>query len=111
MKTMDKLKNKYKWVEVKNHPTYKSKRMREHRYLAEKHLLNEENSIIVNGVRILKKDYVVHHIDGDKTNNNLSNLVVLSKSEHTRLHNLEAPRKRCQKTGRFISKKGNDINE
>lgn len=100
---MDKKKNKYKWVKVKNHPTYKGKAMREHRYLAEKYLLNEENSIVVDGVRVLKKDYVVHHIDGDKTNNDLSNLAVLSKSAHTRLHNLEAPRKRCAKTGRFIS--------
>ena len=98
------MKNKYKWVKVKNHPFYKSKTMREHRYLAEKYLLNEENSFEYEGKRYLKSGYVVHHIDGDKTNNDLSNLAVLSKSAHTRLHNLEAPRERCAKTGRFIRK-------
>lgn len=29
---------------------------------------------------------VVHHIDGDKTNNNATNLMVLSKEEHRKLH-------------------------
>ena len=29
----------------------------------------------------------VHHIDGDKTNNDPSNLEVLGRSEHSRLHN------------------------
>ena len=30
---------------------------------------------------------VIHHIDGNKTNNNISNLEALSKSTHTTLHN------------------------
>lgn len=101
---MDKLKDKYKWVGIQNHPTYKSKRMREHRYLAEKYLLTEDNSIVINGIRVMKPGYVVHHIDGNKKNNSLDNLAVLSRSEHTRLHNLESPRMKCQKTGRFIKK-------
>jgi hypothetical protein len=29
---------------------------------------------------------VVHHIDGDKTNNAPSNLEIMSRSEHSRLH-------------------------
>ena len=35
-----------------------------------------------------KLDYseVVHHIDGDKWNNDISNLQVLSRSEHIRIH-------------------------
>jgi len=36
--------------------------------------------------RRLKKGEVVHHIDGDKLNNNLDNLVVMSRSEHMKLH-------------------------
>lgn len=31
----------------------------------------------------------IHHIDGNKMNNSVDNLVVLSSSEHTRLHNAE----------------------
>ena len=34
----------------------------------------------------LPSDQVVHHIDGDKLNNQISNLLPLSKSEHRALH-------------------------
>ena len=33
-----------------------------------------------------KKDYDIHHLDENKMNNSLSNLVYLSKSEHTKIH-------------------------
>ena len=33
-----------------------------------------------------KKDYVIHHIDENKMNNSLSNLVYLTPSEHNRIH-------------------------
>ena len=33
-----------------------------------------------------KPDYVVHHLDENKLNNRLSNLVYLTKAEHSRLH-------------------------
>lgn len=34
----------------------------------------------------LEKDEVVHHINGDKTDNRLENLMVMSKAEHDKLH-------------------------
>ena len=34
-----------------------------------------------------KKDYDIHHIDENKLNNSLSNLVYLTKSEHSKIHN------------------------
>ncbi len=37
----------------------------------------------------LPKGYEVHHKDGNKLNNSLDNLVVLTKSEHSRIHSLE----------------------
>jgi HNH endonuclease len=45
-------------------------------------------------VRIAEKKYgrakkryeLVHHIDGDSTNNNPANLVICTRSEHARLH-------------------------
>lgn len=36
--------------------------------------------------RKLRSDEVVHHIDGNKLNNDISNLEVLSRSEHNRIH-------------------------
>ena len=45
------------------------------RFLVEQHL----------GVRLRKSD-VVHHIDGDKTNDVLENLEVLSLGDHNRFH-------------------------
>lgn len=35
------------------------------------------------------KDLVIHHIDGNVTNNNLNNLAVMSRAEHTKLHHLQ----------------------
>ena len=34
-----------------------------------------------------KKGFDIHHIDKNKLNNSLSNLVYLTKSEHTKIHN------------------------
>ena len=58
----------------------------EHRLVAEKYLLNNENSIEINGKKYLKENYEVHHIDKNRLNNDVSNLKVLTKSEHMKLH-------------------------
>jgi hypothetical protein len=50
-------------------------RVYEHRKLVEKHLQ-----------RPLTTDEVVHHINGDKTDNRIENLVVMSKADHAKLH-------------------------
>lgn len=46
------------------------------------HAVVMESSI---GRRLLQ-DEVVHHVDGDKQNNDINNLELMSRSEHTRLH-------------------------
>jgi hypothetical protein len=36
--------------------------------------------------RLLREDEIVHHIDGDKTNDAPENLAVMTRSDHTRYH-------------------------
>lgn len=50
----------------------------EHRLIMEKEL-----------GRLLSKEEIVHHIDGDRMNNIPSNLQVMSSADHTRLHSNE----------------------
>lgn len=62
--------SKYKAIRVKG------KKVDEHRFIFEKHL-----------GRKLTKEEVVHHIDGDKSNNKLANLMLFpNKSAHTKWH-------------------------
>ena len=44
----------------------------------------------------IPEDYEIHHIDENKDNNDISNLQLLTKSEHRRLHNLTRPLLKCQ---------------
>lgn len=39
--------------------------------------------------RRLRADEVVHHIDGDRANNDVNNLALMTRSGHTRLHRRE----------------------
>lgn len=77
----------YRLIRVLDHPFKNSDDMVfEHRLVAEKYLLTNENSIEINGKRYLSEEYVVHHIDFDRLNNDVSNLQVMKGSEHVKLH-------------------------
>src|ERR1700690_1864168 len=52
--------------------------IREHRWVMEQYL----------GRKLMSNEHV-HHIDGNSRNNLIQNLVVLSNSEHQKLHNKE----------------------
>jgi hypothetical protein len=50
-------------------------RVYHHRYVMEQHLGRE-----------LRSDEIVHHKDGDKLNNDISNLEIMTRAEHARHH-------------------------
>ena len=55
------------------------KRQLEHRLIVEKFL-----------GRKLRRDEVIHHINGDKADNRIENLQIMDQSEHLKLHQEEA---------------------
>lgn len=69
-------KGDYLYALVPEHPfATKNGYVLEHRVVVERNL-----------GRFLTKEEVVHHVDENKHNNKIENLLVLSKSEHTSLH-------------------------
>lgn len=56
----------------------------------------------IGGWTVLKDCYDVHHINEDRTDNRLENLEVLTRGEHTTIHNFEKTIIRDDKTGRII---------
>lgn len=77
----------YRMIRCLEHPFKDSSDMVfEHRLVAEEFLLNDDNSIEINGRRYLKKEYVVHHINFNRLDNRLENLEVMLRTEHTLLH-------------------------
>lgn len=77
----------YKLIRQPKHPFKNSDDfVFEHRLIAEKYLLNETNSVEINGQKYLNPDFVVHHIDFNRLNNDTTNLIIMRRNEHTRLH-------------------------
>ena len=69
-------KGDYLYAKVLNHPRATSKHyVLHHRVVMENHI-----------GRLLTSNEVVHHIDGDKHNNDINNLELMSQKEHTKLH-------------------------
>ena len=66
----------------------------EHRLIAEKYFLNDENSVLIKGKRYLSPKYQVHHKNFDRTDNRPENLSVMTREEHKRLHNMLNPNER-----------------
>ena len=78
----------YRSIIAWDHPYHNSSgRVLEHRLVAEQFLLDNLNSIEINGKLYLRPEFTVHHIDFDKLNNNVENLCVLRKETHVAFHN------------------------
>ena len=92
-------------VYMPKHPfADKEGRVLKHRLVVEKnrHLFEPKFFFNINGYIALKNEYEVHHIDGNHSNNEVSNLQILTKSEHRSEHNKRRNQKRDNLTGRFI---------
>lgn len=77
----------YKLVKAIGHPfAINGFWIKEHRLIAEKYLMNEEQSVEVNGINYLNPKLSVHHINGDRLDNKPENLLILTRSEHMKLH-------------------------
>jgi hypothetical protein len=52
------------------------------------HFYYREHVLVAEGIlgRQLREDEIVHHIDGDKLNNDPGNLMVLRRADHSRAH-------------------------
>lgn len=66
-------------------------RVFQHRLVIERNSerFNNKYFEIINGWKVLKPIYCIHHLNGNKIDNRLENLKITTKSEHTFMHNLE----------------------
>lgn len=91
----------YKKIRVIDHPFRDcSDFVFEHRLIAEKFMLNDTNSVVINDKKYLNPDLVVHHIDFNKLNNDIENLKIMTLEEHTTLHNKTRDQRR-DKNGKY----------
>ena len=65
--------------------------MFQHRLVIEKNykLFDKTYFLEINGNFYLKPEFSVHHINENKKDNRIENLQIITKSEHTYLHNKE----------------------
>jgi len=94
----------YRLIQCHDHPFSwkKSGYVFEHRLVAEKYLLTDENSVTINGKRYLSPEFVVHHKNEDKLDNRVENLEVMRDTEHNELHGIDKARRQTHDAaGRF----------
>lgn len=101
----DKKESRYGYIQIRclNHPFRDADDfVFEHRLVAEKYLLTDENSVEIDGKKYLRPEYVVHHKDFARTNNRPENLQIMTKEEHQAFHAKLNPNERGS-LGQFVS--------
>lgn len=79
-----------KMIYLPGHPfANKYGRVKYHRHIVELHsyLFDDKYFIEINNKKYLRPKVDVHHIDQDHFNDSIDNLMLLTKSEHTHIHN------------------------
>lgn len=84
----------------------KNGRITLHRFLVEENWerYRPDAFVVIDGQHILRKGFQVHHIDGNHNNNSLDNLMVVTRSEHSKIHNANYRMVRNETTGRFVAR-------
>lgn len=72
-----------------DYPKNKNGRVLYHRYLVQENfkLFDTRFFDFIDGKYIIKDDLDVHHKDNNHNNNDINNLEIVTRSEHTRIHN------------------------
>lgn len=60
--------------------------IKEHRLIAEKYIMTNEQAVCINDKLYLNPKLDVHHINGDKLDNRVENLIIMTRSEHCKVH-------------------------
>lgn len=92
------------YVYVPDHPyANRNGRVVKHRLIVEENykLFNESYFENINNKIVLKKTSQVHHIDFDHNNNSITNLIPVTRSEHSKIHNESSIIVRDTKTGKI----------
>ena len=78
---------KYSYRDEKGYLRYNSNDKLVHRNRAYKEIYQKGN------YNLKFSDYQVHHIDGNKINNDIDNLQIVTREEHEAIHGISATRK------------------
>lgn len=79
----------YRLIRKPNHPYANCDGfVYEHRLVAEEKLLTDENSVEIDGVKYLSKDFQVHHCNFNRSDNSVDNLRVMPAHVHMSYHSL-----------------------
>jgi hypothetical protein len=93
------------YVHVDNHPRpNRNSRVLLHRHIVEQNyqLFDKKYFEEINGFVVLRKGVGVHHINGNHDDNRIENLMPITRSEHTAIHNKQKEILRDKTNGRII---------